>query len=61
MEYKKSVYIDEYCKRPKGKIYRDVRFHVKGGCILIENILAASNNAAYQKAKEMLKQAAIEL
>ena len=60
MQYKENVFIDAYCKRPKGKIYREVRFHVKGATISIEDILTASNDAAYEKAKKLLKQA-IEL
>lgn len=60
MQYKKDVFIDTYCKRPKGKIYRDVRFHVKGGTVEVNNLLCASNDAAYEMAKHKIKQA-IEL
>lgn len=57
MQYKENVFIDEYAKRKGGKIYRDVRFHVKGAVVIIENLLVASNDSAYKKAKELLSKA----
>jgi hypothetical protein len=57
MQYKPNVFIDIYRKRFGGKVYRDVRFHVKGGCITVENLSVASDDAAYKKAKAMVKEA----
>lgn len=57
MQYKENVFIDAYVKRIGGKTYRDVRFHVKGGAVVVENLLTASDDAAYKKAKEMINQA----
>lgn len=57
MQYKPNVLMDVYRKRPNGKIYRDVRFKVKGATICIEELLVASDDAAYVKAKQYLKQA----
>lgn len=56
-EYKENVYIDVFKKRPKGKIYRDVRFHVGNKCITIEDLITPTNEAAYEKAKGLLKKA----
>ena len=55
MQYKENVFIDVYVKRPNGRIYRDVRFHVGNECVNVENLLVTSNDEAYIKAKKLIK------
>lgn len=57
MQIKENVFVDEYVKRFGGKKYRDVRFHVKGGTVEVNNLVVSSNQAAYEKALQMIKQA----
>ena len=60
MVFKENVNVEPFVKRRGGKVYRDVTFFVKGGCVKVQDILTNSDESAYLKAKEML-QKAIEL
>lgn len=60
MIYKENVKVEPFVKRRGGKVYRDVTFFVKGGCVRVQDILTNSDESAYIKAKDIL-QKAIEL
>lgn len=57
MEYKNNVFIETYAKRRGGRKYREVRFHVGNTIVQITDLLVASDDAAYEKAKNILRQA----
>lgn len=53
----KNYHIERYCKRPKGRIYRDVRFYVDGHVVEVCNLLTKTDELALQIAKELLNKA----
>ena len=55
--FKENVFIEPFTKRRGGRVYRDVTFHVKGGCVEVRDLLVSNDEKAYEKAKEMLKEA----